>query len=76
MPKAKSALTEPDTNQNAMELDPLIDALLEHLPAPGDHFSKEDRALWLEILTLVFKLIYEEHPPETEEPATAHPHGG
>ena len=72
MPKAKSALTEPDNNSNAMELDPLIDALLEHLPAPGEHWPKEHRDLWLEILTLVFKLIYEDHPPETnpDEPTT------
>lgn len=45
-----------------MELDPLIDALLEHLPAPGDHWPKDERALWLQILDLSFKLIYSEHP--------------
>ena len=77
MPKAKSALTEPDNNQNAMELDPLIEALLEHLPAPGDHFPKEDRTLWLQILELSFKLIYDEQPPETgDEPPAAQQHGG
>lgn len=64
MPKAKSALTDMPPNNNGLELDPLIDALLEHLPAPGDHWPKEDRTLWLQILDLSFKLIYSEHPPE------------
>ena len=60
-----------------MELDPLIDALLEHLPAPGDHWPKDERALWLQILDLAFKLIYAEHGPENDQPTdTLHAHGG
>lgn len=49
---------------NGVELDPLIDALLEHLPPPGDYFSPEDRKLWLQILELAFKLIYLDQPQE------------
>lgn len=52
-----------------MELDPLIDALLEHLPAPGDYFSPDDRKLWLQILDLAFKLIYDDTPHETGDAA-------
>jgi hypothetical protein len=64
---------------NGAALDPIIDALLEHLPAPGDYWSKDDRALWLRMIELAFELIYEEEPqPEpTEEPSSKlHPHGG
>jgi hypothetical protein len=70
MPKPKLASqAEPPNNGNNLELDPLIDALLEHLPAPGDHWPKENRTLWLQILDLSFKLIYSEHPLEgTGEP--------
>lgn len=69
IPKAKSASLqerqESDLNgPEGQELDPLIDALLEHLPAPGDHWPMENRKLWLQILELAFKLIYEEQPPE------------
>jgi hypothetical protein len=68
MAKAK---IEPE--DNGMALDPLIDALLEHLPAPGDYFPKEDRKRWLQILEMALDLIYEDEPrPE----ATDEPHGG
>jgi hypothetical protein len=50
----------------------LIDALLEHLPAPGDPFPAEDRKLWLQILELALKLIYTEDEAEAEAPT----HGG
>ena len=43
---------------NGAALDPIIDALLEHLPAPGDYWSKDDRALWLRMIELSFELIY------------------
>lgn len=69
------SLAEPDAS-NGPQLDPLIDALLDHLPAPGDPFPAEDRKLWLQILELAFKLI---HPEETaDEPAepTQQQHGG
>jgi hypothetical protein len=59
MPKAK---IEADNHANGMELDPLIEALLEHLPAPGDYFSQDDRKLWLQILELSLKLIYSDQP--------------
>jgi hypothetical protein len=75
MPKAK---IEADNSANNMELDPLIEALLEHLPAPGDFWPMEDRKLWLQILELSLKLIYSEHPNETtaepNEPAKLHGH--
>jgi hypothetical protein len=67
MAKAK---IEPE--DNGLGLDPLIDALLEHLPAPGDYFPKEDRKRWLQILEMALELIYEDEPrPE----ATDAPHG-
>jgi hypothetical protein len=67
MPKAK---IEPE--DNGMVLDPLIDALLEHLPAPGDYFAKDERKRWLMVLETVFEMIYEDQPhPE----ATDAPHG-
>lgn len=49
---------------NGPELDPLIDALLAHLPASGDYFPPDDRALWLQILELALKLIYTDKPPQ------------
>ena len=77
MPKPKSqSLAEPqESNNNGMELDPLIDALLEHLPAPGDHWPKEQQDLWMQILALAFRLIYSEHPHEggQEEPNEPNP---
>jgi hypothetical protein len=51
-----------DPNNNGLALDPIVDALLEHLPAPGDYWSKDDRALWLRMIELSFELIYEEEP--------------
>lgn len=60
---AKKAALE--SNLNNGSLDPLIDALLEHLPDPGEVFLPEDRKLWLQILELSLKLIYDEaHPTE------------
>ena len=50
MPKAK---IEPENN-NSHELDPIIDALLIHLPAPGDYFAKDDRKKWLQMMELSF----------------------
>jgi hypothetical protein len=54
-------------------LDPLLDALLIHLPAPGDYFSPNDRKLWLQMCELSFQLVYESEP---EPEPTEHPHGG
>ena len=51
MAKQKSTFqAEPDeaSNSNGQQLDPVIDALLEHLPAPGDPFPQ--RKLWMDIL--------------------------
>jgi hypothetical protein len=66
--KKLASLAEPQNNGNGLELDPLIDALLEHLPAPGDHWPPEDRKTWMQILELAFKLIYSEHPHEQDDP--------
>jgi hypothetical protein len=72
MPKAKVSQAELDA-VNGTALDPIIDALLEHLPAPGDYFSKDERKKWLQMIELTFDLIYEDEPqPE----ATEVPHGG
>jgi hypothetical protein len=70
MPKAK---IEPE--DNGKELDPLIDALLEHLPAPGDYWAIEDRQQWLMVLEQSFKLIYFDQPQPSPTESTA-THGG
>jgi hypothetical protein len=57
---------------NGGQLDPIIDALLEHLPAPGDYWAKDDRKKWLQMMELSFDMIYDEEPPEAPEPD----HGG
>lgn len=49
---------------NGLQLDPIIDAMLEHLPAPGDYWAKEERKRWLTIIEQVFDLIYVDEPPE------------
>jgi hypothetical protein len=83
MPKPKSqsqAELDAANNGSGMELDPLIEALLGHLPPPGDVFAAEDRKLWLQILELSLKLIYdEEHPDQPdqpEQPEALRQHGG
>jgi hypothetical protein len=63
MPKAK---IEPDNHDNGMELDPIINALLEHLPPPGDYFSQDDRQRWLKIMELSFDMIYEDQPNDAD----------
>ena len=67
-PKSTSLQDTHEANDDNLQLDPLIDALLGHLPAPGDTFTKEDRELWLQIIGLAFKLIYQES--EESEPET------
>ncbi|HEX3448392.1 MAG TPA: hypothetical protein VHS97_09070 [Isosphaeraceae bacterium] len=64
MPKAKAYTTEPDANNH--QLDPVIDGLLDRLPAPGDVFLPADRQLWLKIMGDVFQLIYLDKEPEPE----------
>lgn len=61
MPKAKATQAELDA-ANGGQLDPIIDALLEHLPAPGDYWSKDDRSLWLRMIELSFELVYTDEP--------------
>ena len=60
MPRAKATLDEDANNRS---LDPLIDALLEHLPEPGEQFPQ--RALWLQVMEMSLKLAY----PEPAKPA-------
>lgn len=65
MPKPKTYQAEPDDPDTANapegELDPLIEALLEHLPPRGEPFPS--RPLWLQILELALQLIYPEEQP-------------
>ena len=72
MPKQKSMSQAELDASNGLELDPLLDALLQHLPAPGDVFPPEDRKLWLQILELCLRLIYLEQHEDTGEQQ----HGG
>lgn len=69
-PKSTSQAEPPEPNGPA--LDPIIDALLDHLPAPGDYFAMDSRKKWLQLLELAFDLIYDDQPPE----ATDAPNGG
>jgi hypothetical protein len=48
---------------NGTQLDPIIDALLEHLPAPGDYWAKDERKRWLQLIELAFDLIYDDEEP-------------
>ena len=79
MPKAKATQAELDA-VNGAALDPIIEALLEHLPAPGDYWPKDDRKRWLAMIELSFDLIYDDEPQvgtgEPNEPATMRQHGG
>lgn len=78
MPKRESPRSqdfrEPEAaegNGNGQELDALVDAMLGHLPAPGDTWPKQDRELWMQILGLIFQLIYpedEQEPQPTNQP--------
>lgn len=60
----KSTFQAEPSEANSAQLDPLIDALLDHLPAPGDPFPPEERALWMQILDLILKLIHPDEAPE------------
>ena len=78
IPKAKATQAELDA-VNGMALDPIIDALLEHLPAPGDYWPVADRKKWLQLIELAFDIVYDEQPHETgdaEPSPKLHPHGG
>jgi hypothetical protein len=73
LPKAKA--TQAELASNGGQLDPIIDALLEHLPAPGDYWAKDDRKRWLAMIELSFDMIYDDTPPEATDDA-AREHGG
>ena len=51
-------------NNNSFQLDPIIEGLIQRLPAPGDVFPPHERALWLQIIPLVFQLIYLDKEPD------------
>lgn len=64
---------------NGAQLDPIIDALLEHLPAPGDYWPKDERKRWLQMMELSFDMIYVAEPQATDAPELTHKlqtHGG
>ena len=44
-------------------IDPIIAALLTHLPPPGEVWPKEARKLWVDLLTGSFQMIYREPDP-------------
>lgn len=69
LPKATKAELEA---ANGAQLDPIIDALLEHLPAPGDYWAKDDRKRWLAMIELAFDMIYDETPPEATDELREH----
>jgi hypothetical protein len=58
---------------NGAALDPIIDALLEHLPAPGDYWAKDDRKLWMQMIELTFELIYTDEESGGGEPEQLNP---
>lgn len=45
------------------EIDPIIKALLTHLPPPGGVWPMEARKLWVDLLTGSFQMIYREPDP-------------
>ena len=68
MPKPKSMSLQENHEQNETlpPLDPIIEALLGHLPASGEVFPQPQRQLWLQIFTLSLQLIYPDKEPEGE----------
>ena len=56
------------TPLTAVQLDPIIDALLEHLPAPGDYWAKDDRKRWLQMIELAFDMIYDDESRRPRRP--------
>lgn len=76
MPKPKSTYQaeSPASEDEPLnsDLDPIIDGLLHHLPAPGDTWPAAQRKLWLQILDLVLQLVY----PEEEEQGGQEPEAG
>jgi hypothetical protein len=61
---------------NGAQLDPVIDALLGHLPAPGDYWPSTDRKLWLQMLELSFSLIYSDEEPDARGDVGVQQHTG
>jgi len=57
-PEAPELHDDPDD-----QLDPIIDGLLDRLPAPGDPWPKADRQKWLQLMTMALDLIYVDEPP-------------
>src|SRR6516162_3219895 len=47
--------------------DPLIQALVDKLPAPNSIWSIDDRAKWLKALAMIFNLVYRSQKGETTE---------
>ena len=68
MPKPKLVSQAELDAVNGSTLDPIIDALLDHLPAPGDYWPTVDRKRWLAMIELSFDIIYVDHPMATNEP--------
>jgi hypothetical protein len=58
MPKPKSTYPAESDEVDNDDLDPLIDALLGHLPPPGAVFTDDARKLWLQVLELILRLVY------------------
>lgn len=62
MPKTKSRQRvesrAPDPPEPIEHVDPLIQALIDQLPPPGEPWAQAERALWLQILGLSLNLIY------------------
>lgn len=50
----------PSYRQSNDGIDPIIKALLTHLPPPGEVWPSEARILWVNLLTGSFQMIYRE----------------
>ena len=72
MPKrtSMSQAEREEANETLPPLDPIIEALLSHLPASGEVFAPDVRELWLKIFTLSLQLIYLDKEPEGGQPET------
>jgi len=61
MPKPKSTSHQGlQESTDGYQLDPIIEGLLAHLPAPGEVWSPDRRELWLKTLALALELAYDE----------------
>jgi hypothetical protein len=53
--------------ESSIMTDPLIQAVVDKLPAPNSIWSIDDRANWLKALAMIFNLVYRTEKGEAKE---------